>query len=123
MESTCTKQWWLLSSVSWLGATCLYASLATSLHSVTPLLLTLVSLNLASAVQVCHHNHHYHPHFSHCPGSGGCEAEAERPVAGGQLAEDAECAGHRRDGRLRAHLQTVRAGRGHAPHLPRGQVS
>ena len=61
MESTRTKQWWLLSSVSWLGATCLYASLATSLHSATPLLLTLVSLNLASAVQVCHHKHHYHP--------------------------------------------------------------
>ena len=60
MESTRTKQWWLLSSVSWLGATCLYASLATSLHSATPLLLTLVSLNLASAVQVCPHHHHYH---------------------------------------------------------------
>ena len=60
-----------------------------------PLLLTLVSLNIASTVQVCQHNHHYHPHFSHCPGSGGCEAEAERPVAGGQLAEDARCAGHR----------------------------
>ena len=54
-------------------------------------------------------------------GRGGCETEAERRVAGGQLAEDAECAGHRRDGRLRAHLQTVRAGRGHATHLPRGQ--
>ena len=39
------------------------------------------------------------------------------------------CAGHRLDGRLRAHLQTVRVGRGHAPRrLPhilerRGQVS
>ena len=42
-------------------------------------------------------------------------------MGGGQLAEDAECAGHRRDGRPRGHLQTVRAGRGHAPHLPRGQ--
>ena len=75
MENTRTKQWWLLSSVSWLGVTCLCASLATSLHSVTPLLLTLVSLNLASAVQVCHHHKLNILIFitiitrsSHCPG-------------------------------------------------------
>jgi len=50
IENTRTKQWWLLSSISVLGITCLSASF-TQLNMMTSLLIILFLLNLASAVQ------------------------------------------------------------------------
>ena len=45
-----TKQWWMMTSILVLGLTCLMASL-TSLEAMSPILLVLLILNTASAVQ------------------------------------------------------------------------
>ena len=45
-----TKQWWMVTSILVLGLTCLMASL-TSMDSMSPILLVLLLLNTASAVQ------------------------------------------------------------------------
>ena len=45
-----TKQWWMMNSMVLLGLTCLMASL-TTLEAMSPILLVLLLLNAASAVQ------------------------------------------------------------------------
>ena len=45
-----TKQWWMMTSILVLGLTCLMASL-TSLETMSPILLVLLLLNAASAIQ------------------------------------------------------------------------
>jgi len=50
IENTRTKQWWLMTSITVLGVTCLLASF-TQLNMMTSLLVILFLLNLASAVQ------------------------------------------------------------------------
>jgi len=50
IERIQTKQWWMMTSILVLGLTCLMASL-TSLETMSPILLVLLLLNAASAIQ------------------------------------------------------------------------